>query len=93
MNHAKHMIDMLDRAIHMLGPDAELLETILIELGKKHVAMGVNVDTFPIMGESLIETLREKLGAKDFSQDVECSWLEIYKVLSNEMIMHMMAEK
>lgn len=27
--HASYMIDMLDRALNMLGPDAELLQEIL----------------------------------------------------------------
>lgn len=34
--HAKHMIDMLDRAVHMLGPDAELLEEMLFDCKPAH---------------------------------------------------------
>lgn len=54
-------------------------------VGKKHVVMGVTVDTFPMMGEALLQTLREKLGDK-FTPGVEESWLEVYRALSSEMI-------
>ena len=83
--HAKNMIGMLDRAFNMLGPDDELLAVMLLDLGNKHVAMGVTSDTFPIMGESLIQTLREQLG-EYFTPAVEASWWEVYKALSHEMV-------
>jgi len=63
LQHAAFMIAMLDRALNMLGPDAALLAVILIDLGKKHARLGVKEAWFPLMGESLLETLRETLGS------------------------------
>ena len=37
--HAKYMIEMLDRSIGLLGPDAELLAEILIERKWQHTVM------------------------------------------------------
>jgi hemoglobin-like flavoprotein len=54
-------------------------------VGKKHVAMGVPIDTFPIFGEALMYALQTKLG-KGWSKDIENAWLEVYEVLSGEMI-------
>ena len=59
-------------------------------VGKKHVAMGVKVDTFPIFGESLLHALHEKLGDK-WTPAFEASWLEVYRALSSEMITVMTA--
>lgn len=61
-------------------------------MGKKHVAIGVPIDSFPVMGESLIETLRENLG-KRFTPEIERSWWIVYNALSAEIVEAMKAEK
>jgi hypothetical protein len=38
--HAKYFIQMIDKALGMLGPDIELLTEILLDLGQKHVGYG-----------------------------------------------------
>ena len=38
--HAKYFIQMIDKALGMLGPDIELLTEIMLELGQKHVGYG-----------------------------------------------------
>jgi hypothetical protein len=40
LKHASYFIQMIDKALGMLGPDIELLTEILLELGKKHVVYG-----------------------------------------------------
>lgn len=84
--HGSYMIEMLDTAINMLGPDQELLTEIMTELGAKHVRYGVQPEFFPIMGESLIATLQERLGDDVMSEAVVEAWKETYAELSNDMI-------
>ena len=73
--HAVYMIQMLDTALNMLGPDIELLTEILLELGTKHERYGVKPEMFQTMGKSLEHMLekiwdstltrpRDKLGKK-----------------------------
>lgn len=38
--HAAYLIQMLDTALNMLGPDIELLTEIMLDLGSKHVRYG-----------------------------------------------------
>jgi hemoglobin-like flavoprotein len=90
--HASNMIDMLDRALNMLGPDAELLAEILTDLGKKHARMGVRESYFPFMGEALIATLRDVLGASGFTPEIEESWNVVYAGLSTAMVKAMNSE-
>lgn len=47
-----YLIQMLDTALSMLGPDIELLTDILQDLGTKHVHYGVKPEMFYIMGEA-----------------------------------------
>lgn len=47
LKHAAYFIQMIDKALGMLGPDIELLTEILLELGQKHVAYGVKPEYFP----------------------------------------------
>ncbi|CAB9521805.1 Leghemoglobin Lb120 [Seminavis robusta] len=90
--HAKYMINMLDRALNMLGPDAELLGEILSDLGKKHARLGVQERFFPFMGDALILTLREVLGT-EFTPDIESHWKEVYHALSTNIVKSMNSEK
>ena len=90
--HAGYMIQMLDRALSLLGPDAKTLAAVLDELGKKHVRLGVKESFFPFMGEALIETMRAILGPK-FIPELEQSWKEVYNVLSTAMIRAMNNEQ
>jgi hemoglobin-like flavoprotein len=76
---------MLDTALHMLGPDLELLTDIMTKLGDKHVRYGVKPEMFPIMGDALIHTLKTILKA-DFTEPVKEAWLKTYSALSQDML-------
>ena len=83
--HASYMIQMLDTALNMLGPDIELLTEIMAELGEKHVRYGVKPEYFPKMGDALYFTLKETLkdGWTDATKD---AWEKTYGALSQDMI-------
>jgi hemoglobin-like flavoprotein len=84
--HSKYMIEMLGKALNMLGPDDELLTEIMSDLGKKHVQMGIeNASYYAVMGESLLLALSEILGSH-FTQEVEESWKIVYGELTAAMI-------
>ena len=79
------MIQMLDTALNMLGPDIELLTEIMQELGVKHIRYGVRPDMFPVMGEALLHTLEQTLGT-DFSDEIKDAWKETYHELAQDMV-------
>lgn len=86
VKHAKYFIQMIDKALSMLGPDIEILTEILLELGEKHVRYGVKPEYFPSMGRALIDTVQEALGEKDFTSDIKADWVEVFGALSYDMI-------
>jgi hemoglobin-like flavoprotein len=85
IKHAQYFIQMIDKALSMLGPDIEILTEILLELGEKHVTYGVKPEYFPSMGRALIDTVEENLGSS-FTQDIKSDWVEVYGALSYDMI-------
>jgi hemoglobin-like flavoprotein len=85
VKHATYFVQMIDKALSMLGPDIEILTEILMELGEKHVRYGVKPEYFPSMGRALIQALGNELGDA-FTSDVKADWVEVYGALSYDMI-------
>lgn len=83
--HAVYMIEMLDTALQMLGPDIELLTEIMLELGAKHQRYGVKPEMFTVMGTSLIAMLEVML-ADRFDDTTREAWKVTYKELSQDMV-------
>jgi hemoglobin-like flavoprotein len=83
--HATYFIQMIDKALGMLGPDIELLTEILLDLGAKHVGYGVKPEYFPSMGRALIYAVKQQLGDK-FTDEKKDAWVEVYGALSYDMI-------
>jgi len=84
IKHAKYFIQMIDKALGMLGPDIELLTEILMDLGKKHMGYGVKPEYYPSMGRALIFSVKECLG-DNFTDDMKDAWLEVFSALSYDM--------
>jgi hemoglobin-like flavoprotein len=91
--HAAYLIQMIDTALNMLGPDIELLTEMLEDLGKKHVTYGVQPEMFPVMGTCLIATMEECLDEKEFSNTAKDAWVETYNALSQDMIRSIVSHK
>lgn len=85
VRHAAHYMNMVDRAINLLGPDIELLTDILLELGEQHYAFGVEPSFYPPMGAALLKVLQKFIGDK-FTDEVKDAWLETYQALAYDMI-------
>ena len=83
--HANYMVEMLDTALQLLGPDIELLTEILLELGAKHERFGVKAEMFAIMGQSLVHMLSQIL-KQDFTDATKAAWEEVYQEISWNML-------
>lgn len=86
IKHAKFFIQMIDRALGMLGPEEDMLTEILLELGAKHVRYGVEPEFFPSMGKALIDAVALNLGEETFTEEIKADWFEVYGALSYDMI-------
>lgn len=86
IKHAKFFVQMIDRALALLGPEIELLTEIMLDLGEKHVRYGVRAEFFPAMGTALIHAVTTVLGEQRFTEAIRADWLEVYGALSYDMI-------
>ena len=73
----------------ILGPDVELIQEILAQVGKRHKDFGVQTNYFPPMGEALVYGLEQVLGDDEFLPVHKSAWMEIYSVMSTEIVKSM----
>lgn len=75
-------------AIAMVVAGLDRLEEILPqvqEMARRHVRYGVEEKHYSVVGESLLWTLEQGLGA-GFTADVEAAWAKAYGALAGAMI-------
>ena len=84
MMHAAFLVNMIEKALNMLGTDNDELTILLSDLGRKHVVYGVRADYFPHMHQAikamLLEMLETRFDAKD-----EDAWDEVLSALISDM--------
>jgi len=85
---AKTFVDIIDRAMMVLGPDLEPLELSLIQLGRRHAVYKNNVHFLPTVGIALFAALEKSLGDK-FDQKTQISWQKIFQFMVSKLIVGM----
>lgn len=85
VTHAKFFVGMIDKSLNLLGPDIELLTTILLDMGRQHHNFGVEASHYPPLGQAVLATLEELLKDK-FTPKVRGAWVEVYQAMSYDMI-------
>jgi len=78
------LMRMLAAAVRGLDDVGALLPT-LHELGRRHVAYGVERTHYDLVGRALVDTLRAGLGAA-FTRELEAAWRAVYGVLAGAML-------
>lgn len=84
LTHAVFLVEMLEKALNMLGENDDELTFMLMELGQKHVRYGVKPDYFVHMKKAIIAMLHEKLTIKFTEEDVN-AWDEVLGALISDM--------
>jgi len=83
--HGKTVVSTVGQAVAGLR-DLNALVPVLKNLGKTHANLGKGIGPahYDIVGQALIKTLKEGLGA-GFTSEVEKAWLGVYAVVSSTM--------
>lgn len=82
-------MSLFDTVFQLLGPDVEILEDICHDLGRRHQKMGVQKSSFPKMGLGLLHGLEVTLGDKLLTDNDKDAWREVYKKITDEILMAM----
>jgi len=95
--HCVAFVKMLDLVIHLLGPDVELVEEILLDLGGKNLERGVMQETYKPFGNALLHSLQELLLSSTrrastssatqafWSESKKKSWNAVYNYMTTLM--------
>ncbi|EOB05529.1 Neuroglobin, partial [Anas platyrhynchos] len=83
LDHVRKVMLVIDAAVSHLE-NLPCLEEYLCNLGKKHQAIGVKVESFSTVGESLLYMLEKCLGAA-FSPDMREAWTKLYGAVVKAM--------
>jgi len=84
--HATFIIEMVEKALTMLGKDEVELKSFMEELGRKHIIYGVKPEHMPHMSDSIVHMLNEVLGGMGaFSAEEEDAWKKVLAALVANM--------
>ncbi|NXE48103.1 NGB protein, partial [Casuarius casuarius] len=83
LDHIRKVMLVIDAAVNHLE-NFPCLEEYLCNLGKKHQAVGVKVESFSTVGESLLYMLENCLGTA-FCPDVQEAWTKLYDAVVKAM--------
>lgn len=83
--HARAMVDMIDMAVGFLGPDLDPLKEDLVELGRRHIAYGVQSEYLPVMERAVMYALDELLH-EGLTRAERSSWQVVFHFMISHMI-------
>ena len=86
ISFAKKFVRMLDVAVDMLGPDMDVVESQLYDLGTFHKRYGVTPKHYELMGQALVQTLKKVLGRRSFTDRTDKAWKDTFDFMSMTMI-------
>jgi hemoglobin-like flavoprotein len=89
MVHGLRIVQMIDEVLNWLGPDMDVLHSILSDLGKRHERYGVKKEHFVHMGEAIRGALSKILDAKHYTKDIDLAWKEIFDKFSLAIVQSM----
>ncbi|MTW86468.1 NO-inducible flavohemoprotein [Virgibacillus dakarensis] len=78
----------LTYAVYAAGENLDHLkniEPLIMRVAKKHVALGVKPDQYPIVGEALLQAVKDVLGDKATDEVID-AWGEAYNTIADAFI-------
>ncbi|XP_028293769.1 neuroglobin [Gouania willdenowi] len=79
LEHVTKVMLVFDVAVSHLD-DLHTLDDFLLNLGRKHQAVGVNTQSFAVVGESLLYMLQSSLG-QAYTAPLRQAWLNMYTIV------------
>lgn len=83
LDHVTKVMLVIDAAVSHLD-DLHTLEDFLLNLGRKHQAVGVKPQSFAVVGESLLYMLQSSLGPA-YTTPLRQAWLSMYSIVVSAM--------
>lgn len=78
--HGKRVVDMIELTFGVLGPDRELQESFLADLGQRHHHLGVKPKQLQLFSDAIRDQMKAILGTR-WSIQLEEAWTEVFSVV------------
>lgn len=90
MPHAVSIIAFINAALSIVGPP-EALYSMLADVGRRHSGYGVMAHYIPLMGQAFVHALKQVLGTKQWSFQLEDAWEAIFDLMSCRIVKGMVS--
>eukprot|EP00529_Nitzschia_sp_RCC80_P026088 CAMPEP_0113461002 /NCGR_PEP_ID=MMETSP0014_2-20120614/11298_1 /TAXON_ID=2857 /ORGANISM="Nitzschia sp." /LENGTH=349 /DNA_ID=CAMNT_0000352713 /DNA_START=192 /DNA_END=1241 /DNA_ORIENTATION=- /assembly_acc=CAM_ASM_000159 len=89
LKHAEGVVSAVTASVDLLErSDMKTLESVLKELGAKHLSHGLNLEKahYDLVGQALLDTLEKALGTDVFTPETKDAWSDVYGVITEKMM-------
>lgn len=83
--HGKRIVEMVESTFTLLGPDTDLLQSFLEQLGQRHYQLGVKPRHFELVVEVLHDQLKEILG-REWSSQCDEAWYAVLLTITDGIV-------
>lgn len=90
--HGARIVEMLDGVLMLLGPDTELLEDMLGQLGQLQQIHRVKKEYFCLLGNAVRATL-SAIMEDSYTDDIDAAWEDVVGALAAEIIVRRLDEQ
>jgi hemoglobin-like flavoprotein len=89
--HGRRIVSMIQGTFGLLGPDVDLLEEFLFDLGRRHTSYGVKPEYFQYLGQAFQEVLKDILGDM-WTDKIDRAWEAVFYEITAEITRSMAPE-
>jgi hypothetical protein len=82
--HGRRVVSMIHGTFGLLGPDVDLLEDFLFDLGHRHQSYGVKPEYFQYLGQAFQEVLKDILGDL-WTDQIDVAWETVFHEITTEI--------
>mmetsp|Transcript_39741 Transcript_39741/g.95900 ORF Transcript_39741/g.95900 Transcript_39741/m.95900 type:complete len:262 (+) Transcript_39741:688-1473(+) len=89
LKHAEGVVSAVTASVELFErSDMKTLESVLKELGAKHLSHGLNLEKphYDLVGQALLDTLENALGEDVFTPETKDAWSGVYGVITEKMM-------
>jgi len=83
--HGNNIIQMLNTMLSVLGPDTEMLQDVLLDIGERQSKLGLSPSYFRLLCRAVLEVLREAMDT-DWTAELKEAWFQVIRFLSLEIL-------
>jgi len=82
--HGQNIIQMLITMLSILGPDEDILQDVLLDIGERQSKLGLSPSHFTLLCRALVQVLQQVMD-KNWTPEFNDAWFQVIHFLSFEI--------